>query len=127
VPKVQFKPGAVSRAHAFDVKRVTASKLELEHADGLYTSNNILKIADSLIAYYTNAEADLAAHYPIALWDVAPPRPVMDANKFEAEIAKSGVWNGLLFDNHGEWISPPFLVRLPGSYLYEVVNRFPTK
>jgi hypothetical protein len=109
------------------LKQVTASKLELEHADGLCTSNNILKIADSLIAYYTNAEADLAAHYPIALWDVAPPRPVIDANNFEVEIDKSGVWNGPLFDNHGEWISPPFLVRLPAPYLYEVVNRFPTK
>ncbi|KAJ6089776.1 hypothetical protein N7467_004992 [Penicillium canescens] len=47
VPKVQFKSSAVSRAHAFGVRRVTASKLELEHADGLCTTTNILEMADS--------------------------------------------------------------------------------
>ncbi|KAJ6004165.1 hypothetical protein N7499_000235 [Penicillium canescens] len=58
---------SVSHEHAFGVGLVTASKLELEDAGGLCTTNNILKMGDSLIAHYTNAEADLAAHHPVAL------------------------------------------------------------
>jgi hypothetical protein len=66
-PKAQFKPPSFSRGVSFGIKRVTASRLELDNAEGLCATTDILEVADSLIAYYTNAEADLTAHMPYAL------------------------------------------------------------
>ena len=54
-----FKQPSFSRGVAFGIKHVAATRLELQDAEGLCTTADILEVADSLIAHYTNAEADI--------------------------------------------------------------------
>jgi hypothetical protein len=51
----------------------------------------------------------------------------MTADNFEDEMDLAGVWNGPLFDASGEFLCPPFMVKLSDPAVYEVVNRLPTK
>ncbi|OGE56182.1 hypothetical protein PENARI_c003G03345 [Penicillium arizonense] len=51
---------------------------------------DILQVANSLVAYYTNAETDLCASWPIPNWRVAPPMPAMDSGNVELIMDKDG-------------------------------------
>ncbi|KAJ6042415.1 uncharacterized protein N7446_013481 [Penicillium canescens] len=76
---------------------------------------DILQVANYLVAYYTNAETDLRASWPIPNWRVAPAIPAIDSGEFELIMDKAGVWTGPMSDDDGEWICPPFFVRFPSG------------
>jgi hypothetical protein len=51
---------------------------------------DFLRIADSLVAYYTNAETGLSSSWALPSWRVAPPMHAMNSGNFELLMDKAG-------------------------------------
>lgn len=108
-PRVQFADGLPQRSPAFGIRRVPVTRMDLADADGLAYFQDIPAVADGLIKYYVNAEADLTSFHPLARWYVPPPpMPPVSMDNFERYMDAAGVWSGPVFDDEGAWICPPF-------------------